>query len=161
MVRDVLGEMLHLESLDDVLNREPVDGPRYQLFLQDPSGNGPKIHSTRLDTDGNTTKELMETLWNQAFIHKLAQEIEFIAKQCTDPHRFGKTDWMKLAHDRVYAVLKMIAEAKPKGTEDKLAAFERMARIHRTRLLNARNAGSRHFVQSQHSVLTLSDLAFV
>ncbi|KIK64566.1 hypothetical protein GYMLUDRAFT_116685, partial [Collybiopsis luxurians FD-317 M1] len=69
---------------------------QFQLFLQNPSAHGPKIHCTHLDTRGDTTKELLDSLWNQAFIHKLTQEIEHIAKNCADPHRFGKTDWTDL-----------------------------------------------------------------
>ncbi|KAJ3751642.1 hypothetical protein EV360DRAFT_56578, partial [Lentinula raphanica] len=65
-----------------------VSQERLDLFMADPKRHGPKLRNTRLDKTGHDTKTILDTPWNRALIHLLAEEAKKVVRNCQDG-RFG------------------------------------------------------------------------
>lgn len=139
--------MLNIPRSNVAHERPGVTPERLKKFHDDPTTYGPGLHCTYLDTDGRSTEELMESSWNQYFIFTLANECEAIALQSRDPNRFAKVDYLELARERIYRIMREVARAKPLPGETRRQALLRLMKRHQDLLWKARNTGSRHSVR--------------
>ncbi|EEB94955.1 hypothetical protein MPER_06153 [Moniliophthora perniciosa FA553] len=109
---------MHARHSKEAWARSAVPPERLKLFLEDSRAHAPKVRNTWLDKAGKTTtKELRESSWNQALIHKLALLLKDIVAQCPDKTRFGNgnIDWKALVSNRFDQIYLDIVQSVPRN----------------------------------------------
>ncbi|KIK50651.1 hypothetical protein GYMLUDRAFT_252796 [Collybiopsis luxurians FD-317 M1] len=95
---------------------EPISSAHLQLFRVDPDAYGPSILDSRLDTSGQTVREMGESAWNQTLIFKLARHAEAIVAAADNPQECGlpgqKIEWDNLFKDKIQQILRDIYNAR-------------------------------------------------
>jgi len=100
---------LGASSLSAGWDTEPVSETTLELFRNNPE-LGPSVMNAKLDTSGETLKEMKLSSWNRLLITKLAQNAQRLAEQSNNPEEYGypklKIDWENLFRDKIHRILR-------------------------------------------------------
>ncbi|KAJ3872930.1 hypothetical protein F5051DRAFT_338480, partial [Lentinula edodes] len=97
-----------------------VSEERLRAFNENPVANGPKIRNTTIDKNGATTKDLIESLWNQELLLALVKLAEKIVGESKDERFPSSIDWLGLLSERLYRIYLAVIKSKPRIKQGEL-----------------------------------------
>ncbi|KAJ3926806.1 MAG: hypothetical protein NXY57DRAFT_905009, partial [Lentinula lateritia] len=146
-----------------------VPEERLRIFAENPEANGPKIHNTMIDKNGATTKDLIESLWNQELLFALVKLAEKIVSESKDKRFPSSIDWLSLLSERLYRIYLAVIKSKPRIKHGKLESpvqiEQRILDAHLLRNQKNGETGFRHavgvhlFYTQLHRLLHLTEMA--
>ncbi|KAF8832816.1 hypothetical protein HHX47_DHR1002050 [Lentinula edodes] len=112
--RAILREALGVQRNYKAFIHPGVSEERLRAFAEDPGAKGPKIRNTMIDKNGATTKDLIESLWNQELLLALVKLAEKIVSESKDQRFPPSIDWLSLLSERLYRIYLAVIKSKPR-----------------------------------------------
>lgn len=151
MGRAILREALGVQRNYKAFIHPGVSEERLRAFAEDPGAKGPKIRNTMIDKNGATTKDLIESLWNQELLLALVKLAEKIVSESKDQRFPPSIDWLSLLSERLYRIYLAVIKSKPRIKHGELESpgqiEQRILDAHLLRNQKNGETGFRHAVR--------------